>query len=55
MKIVFIFLLGLFLSLASTSCTPENISDTETEQSETLASDPPSEDPGEEEELDPNN
>jgi hypothetical protein len=54
MKIVLFFLFGLFLSLASTSCTPENITDTQTEQIKTLASDPPSEEPGEEGELDPN-
>jgi len=46
MKIIFVSM-GLLLSLASTSCTPDNFASTEKEQIETLATDPPSEEPGE--------
>jgi len=51
MKIIFLSM-GLLLLLASTSCTPDNFASTKKEQIETLATDPPSEEPGEE--VDPN-
>ncbi|GAA3623164.1 hypothetical protein [Flavivirga jejuensis] len=52
MKTIFVSI-GLFLSLVSASCTPEKTESTEKEQIETLATDPPSEEPGEN--VDPNN
>lgn len=52
MCIRLVYLAILFLFLGVMSCTPDNIENTSIEQPKPLASDPPSEDPGEP--LDPN-
>jgi len=53
MRTLVFILLGLFLSFGSTSCTPDKIADTQTEQEDVFAGDPNSEEA--EEEIDPNN
>lgn len=54
MRTIFVLLLMLFLSLSSTSCTPDKIAGSQTEQEDVFAVDPPSEEAGEEDEIDPN-
>ncbi|MDO5976918.1 hypothetical protein [Flavivirga jejuensis] len=49
-RLVYLMILSLFLGIMS--CTPDSIEDTTFEQPKPLASDPPSEDPGEP--VDPN-
>ena len=52
---VFFLLLALTLTLGFTSCTPEEMeNDTQVEQATTPVSDSPSDEAGEEEELEPN-
>lgn len=55
MRLLVLLFLALILSLGSTSCTPDDSADTQTEQGDVFAGDPTSDESGEEEEIDPNN